>query len=247
MDRDVPRDQDGLAPDRRLSQTPASERALAVIAVLSLLALGLFAVWARLEPAAAWEVALVTAAELAPGPAREFVGLINTLGDLAVWAVLVGLIALAMGRVRGAVLGVAVALTLAADLAAFGVKLIVERARPETVASEHFFGPDSFAFPSGHVVRAVALIAVLAWLLAPPGRRLRLALMGGLIAGLVMGFARVSLGVHWPTDAIGGLLLGLAWFAITALVLDRGAARSNRNEIARQDESVPEPEQRRSP
>ena len=67
----------------------------------------------------------------------------------------------------------------------------------------------------------MALVGVLAWVLAPPGQRLRLALIGGVIAGLIMGFARVSLGVHWPTDALGGMMLGIVWFAVTALILGR--------------------------
>jgi undecaprenyl-diphosphatase len=146
---------------------------------------------------------------------------VNTLGNLPIWTVLVAAIALLVGWLRGALLGIVVALTLAADAAAFALKLLTERARPETLATEHYFGLDAFAFPSGHVVRAVALVAVLVWLLAPPGRRLGLALFAGLVAGLVMGFARVSLGVHWPTDAIGGLLLGVGWLALTALAVDR--------------------------
>jgi undecaprenyl-diphosphatase len=60
---------------------------------------------------------------------------------------------------------------------------------------------------------------VVFWLLAPAGWRLRLAVIGGLIAGTVMGYARVSLGVHWPTDTLGGTLLGLGWFAVTAALV----------------------------
>ncbi|MEP7379990.1 MAG: phosphatase PAP2 family protein, partial [Chloroflexota bacterium] len=110
-------------------------------------------------------------------------------------------------------------LSLASDLAAFAVKIVVERPRPDTAAAHQLFGADSLSFPSGHVVRAVALAAALAWVLVPPGLRFRLALAAAAIAGIVMGFARVALGVHWPTDALGGALLGLASFALSAWAL----------------------------
>jgi undecaprenyl-diphosphatase len=131
----------------------------------------------------------------------------------------IGLASIATGIVRGLNAAVLVALSFASDLAAFGVKLVVERDRPETAAVEQFFGADNFSYPSGHTVRAAALVATLIWLFAPARLRLPLAVAGGAAAGALMGFARVSLGVHWPTDTIGGTLLGIAWFCLTAALI----------------------------
>jgi undecaprenyl-diphosphatase len=125
-----------------------------------------------------------------------------------------------LGIVRGLMAAILVALSFASDLAAFVTKILVERDRPETAAVEQIFGYETFSYPSGHTVRAAAFVAVVGWLLVPARWRLHAALVGGLTAGAVMGYARVSLGVHWPTDTLGGTLLGLAWFAITAFVVD---------------------------
>jgi membrane-associated phospholipid phosphatase len=179
----------------------------------------LLAVWARLNPVGAWELDLLRALALGDDAWGTLVRAVNLLGELWVWAALVLLLVtllVGLGRRREAVL---VALTLLADVAAFAVKLLVERARPEGVLVEHVFGGETFAFPSGHVVRATALVAALVWISTPPRWRTPAALGGGLVAGLVMGYARVALGVHWPTDVLGGLLFGLAWFALSAWLL----------------------------
>jgi undecaprenyl-diphosphatase len=160
-------------------------------------------------------------------------GAIITLGNLPVWTVAVALTAVLIAAVRGVVAAVLVAVSFASDLAAFVVKIFVERDRPETAATEHFFGPDSFSYPSGHTVRAAALVAVTLWVIAPPKWRLPLAIAGGVAAGVVMGFARVSLGVHWPTDTLGGMLLGLGWFAATAWIAVRRLRSGARDPIAR--------------
>ena len=146
---------------------------------------------------------------------------INLLGNLLIWIPLVVVIAIVTRRLRGLAVGLLVALTLASDTAAFAVKLLVERERPESAAVNQFFGFDSFAFPSGHVVRAVALLAILAFIFAPRRWRLPIALAASIVTGAVMGYARVALGVHWPTDALGGFLLGIAWFAVSAVLLLR--------------------------
>jgi undecaprenyl-diphosphatase len=143
-------------------------------------------------------------------------GALNGLGELPVWTVVVAIVAVVIAVVRGIAAGLLVGLSFASDLAAFGVKIVVERTRPDTAAVQQFFGADNFSYPSGHTVRAAALVAVAVWLLAPARWRVPLAVVGGTIAGLMMGYARVSLGVHWPTDTVGGMLLGLCWFGFTA-------------------------------
>ena len=213
-----------MAPAGRLERAQ-----LVALAVATLVPFTLLAIWAATLSPAPWEPGLLVTLATGPGLVGDFSGAVNSIGNLPIWAAVIGVTSLAIGMTRGLRAAALVALSLASDLAAFGVKVVVERERPQTSVVQQFFGADNFSYPSGHTVRAAAFVAATVFVLAPARWRVPLALLGGLIAGAVMGYARVSLGVHWPTDTLGGTLLGLGWFAVTALLLAPRAQRPDLN------------------
>lgn len=96
------------------------------------------------------------------------------------------------------------------------VKLIVGRARPSIAPLTGFSG---YSFPSGHSAQAAAMFAAVALVIGRSAGRRGKALWAGSAAGVavVVAMTRVMLGVHWLTDAFGGLALGWGWFALVSL------------------------------
>lgn len=104
-----------------------------------------------------------------------------------------------------------VAIVLSGRLMVEAQKWVSARARPD---EQHLVTVTSLSFPSGHSANAAIVYFTIALLLAPSlesrwSRRLLLA--GAAIVSVAVGFSRMILGVHWPSDVVGGWAFGLFW------------------------------------
>jgi undecaprenyl-diphosphatase len=116
-------------------------------------------------------------------------------------------------RVEAAYLAAATILTQAAVQT---IKQIVERTRP----ADEIVNAGGFGYPSGHAAMAIVYL-VIGVLFARSARSngARIAwLVGGIVAAVAIGLARVYLRVHYFTDVVGGWATGLAVFSICGAI-----------------------------
>ena len=125
---------------------------------------------------------------------------------------------LARRRAWRTVLWVGVAVTAIGPVTVW-LKDVAGRARP--AFENGGLVQEGLSYPSGHssgIATLVTVGLVLAWpRLTPSGRRLAVA--AGATLAAVVGLTRMWLGVHYLSDVVGGLSLGLAWSLAVALVL----------------------------
>lgn len=149
-------------------------------------------------------------------------GLVTFLQDVSTafaprtWWIVVAVLAVALLIRRAARLAVWAAITMAgAALLDNVIKTVADRARP------HLANPVASApgksFPSGHALEsfvgaAIVLIVVLP-LVRPVWRSVMVAVAIALLA--LIGFARVTLGVHYLSDVVGGWIFAAGWVAAT--------------------------------
>jgi undecaprenyl-diphosphatase len=144
--------------------------------------------------------------ERGPATDRLLVG-VTELGSI--WASLgAAAVIAAAGRRRAAVRGLAAASL--AWLAGQGLKRVFDRPRPSDVNPEgtnrRIRRPNGSSWPSSHPAVLLAFSTVAADELdAKPSARLVLDALAGTV-----GASRLYLGVHYPADVVGGLLLGRA-------------------------------------
>lgn len=144
---------------------------------------------------------------------------LTSLGDtraLLMVAALVCIVLLVSKMWRAALISVA---TFAStSLLVTAIKSLVHRARPLV---DLYPGVEAFSFPSGHMTNAVVIYGSLALLyrfsVCGSFRKLLWAAIVGLV--ILIGFSRIYLGAHWPSDVFGAALLGLSILALMSKLL----------------------------
>jgi undecaprenyl-diphosphatase len=114
------------------------------------------------------------------------------------------------------------------------LKRAVHRTRP-TYGAAYLHG-HSFSFPSGHAMGSIVGYGILAYVLAHqayPARVPRWAIYAlAVVAILLVGLSRVYLGVHYPSDVVGGWAAGGAWLTLCITSVGIAQRRSASRAIA---------------
>src|SRR6185436_12628810 len=108
------------------------------------------------------------------------------------------------------------------ELANYALKSAFMRPRPTIVP--HLRDVVSTSFPSGHAMESAIIYLTLGTMLMRIAERRLTKIYCLAIAGmltLLVGVSRVFLGVHYPSDVIGGWILGFVWASICWLVAQR--------------------------
>lgn len=98
------------------------------------------------------------------------------------------------------------------------LKFAIRRPRPHAYFDYPL--PASYSFPSGHAALSLAMFGTLAALLSPklkPMWSKALLWVGATVMIAGIGFSRIYLGVHYPTDVMAGYLASLFWLLAVEL------------------------------
>ena len=139
---------------------------------------------------------------------------ITGLGDTGFIWILIGLVLLINKKYKKIGIMVLVALALGSIFGEIILKNIIERHRPFiSIEGINLLidAPTSYSFPSGHTTSSFAATFVLA-------RNFKKKSIYIFTLATLIAFSRIYLGVHFPTDIIAGVILGLSCGYISIFV-----------------------------
>lgn len=156
----------------------------------------------------------------------RFMVAITKLGDAGIVWIILTVILLLIPKTRKA--GAYMAVALIADLIICNaiLKPIVARPRPYSINKTiKLLVPPlrDYSFPSGHTAASFASVSALYF----AGRK-RLA-VGALVVSILIAFSRMYLYVHYPTDVLGGLIIGLLCGWVADVIIKRIAERKSKS------------------
>jgi len=99
------------------------------------------------------------------------------------------------------------------------IKYLTERSRPEILT--HLIQADSFGFPSGHSSASVVFYGFMGYFLTQELKNRRAKIIAWIILSFIIsavGFSRIYLGVHWPTDVLAGYFVAFVWLTLVIYI-----------------------------
>ena len=154
--------------------------------------------------------------------AAEFVTLFGNWQATVSFSLIAALWLLWRGKRRSALL--LLSITLLGRALVSVQKVGIARLRPDDL--EHLVPVKSLSYPSGHAANSMILLLSLAIIAAP--RELRWWAVPAALAGtFLVGISRPMLGVHWPSDVVGGWAFGAAWVMAMLALAERWPTRKN--------------------
>jgi undecaprenyl-diphosphatase len=109
------------------------------------------------------------------------------------------------------------------------LKLVYHRARPSVF--EWQTTAVSSSFPSGHAMSSTVVYGTVAYLLLRLQKHhwaKMLTLVGAILLILLICLTRLYLGVHYPSDVMGGIIVGLAWASFCMATLEASLVLARR-------------------
>jgi len=124
------------------------------------------------------------------------------------------------------------------------LKLYFDRPRPEVF--ERLTHAASSSFPSGHAMSATVVYGTVGYLLARLHKRAwsrALTLLFAVTMIVLICFTRLYLGVHYPSDVLAGIIIGLAWSGFCMATMEASLALARRRAPADVVEEAPAPKE----
>ncbi len=122
-----------------------------------------------------------------------------------------------IGNVRKKDVGIYLGILYSGILVNILLKFLYMRPRPDNLPLIH---ENSLSFPSAHAMNSFLFFAALSYFIFRETKNKQLTIVISLISATLIGLigiSRIYLGVHYPSDVIGGFIAGFLWFTSAIL------------------------------
>ena len=153
---------------------------------------------------------------------------ITHLGDAGIFWIALALFLLCFKKYRKSGAGMAVSLIFSLIFTNMILKNLVARERPFNTdpTLDNLAQEDSFSFPSGHTSASIAAALSLLYYHRKEG-------IAALVLGILISLSRIYICVHYPTDVLGGVVVGALSAFLSVLVIkfvsEKMGAKKNGN------------------